>query len=80
MVGESVYGEAMAKAASERGINTMVSRDIDDAIWHIEEVLQTPPAGVEDWSSRELKDVVLVKASNAQRLWLVSERLLNGED
>lgn len=80
VVGESVYGEAMAKAASERGINTMVSRDIDDAIWHIEEVLQTPPAGVEDWSSRELKDVVLVKASNAQRLWLVSERLLNGED
>src|SRR5699024_8572933 len=32
VVGESVYGEAMAKAASQRGINTMVSRDIDDAI------------------------------------------------
>ena len=80
VVGESVYGEAMAKAASQRGINTMVSRDIDDAIWNIEKVLRTPPAGVEDWSSRELKDVVLVKASNAQRLWLVSERLLDGEN
>src|SRR5699024_3437792 len=59
VVGESVYGEAMAKAASQRGINTMVSRDIDHAICDIETVLRTPPAGVEDLSSRELKDVVL---------------------
>ncbi|MFH0410919.1 UDP-N-acetylmuramoyl-tripeptide--D-alanyl-D-alanine ligase [Corynebacterium sp. L4756] len=80
VVGDSENCEAMADAAIERGINTKVSRDIDDAIWHIEEVLKTPPAGVEDWSARELKDVVLVKASNAQRLWLVSERLLNGSD
>ncbi|MDN5707741.1 UDP-N-acetylmuramoyl-tripeptide--D-alanyl-D-alanine ligase, partial [Corynebacterium casei] len=80
VVGDSKNCEAMADAAHERGINTMVSQDIDDAIWRIEDVLDTPPAGVEDWSQRELKDVVLVKASNAQRLWLVSERLLNGED
>ena len=41
----------------------------------VDAILRTAPVGVDDWASRSVKDVVLVKASNAQRLWLVAEQL-----
>ena len=41
----------------------------------VENILRVAPAGVEDWSARAAKDVVLVKSSNAQRLWRVAEQL-----
>ncbi|HAT1547841.1 UDP-N-acetylmuramoyl-tripeptide--D-alanyl-D-alanine ligase [Corynebacterium striatum] len=74
-VGSSPNTRAMAEAAQAKGINTSVSADVDEAAKIVDSLLRTPPVGVDDWPQRDVKDVVLVKASNAQRLWLVAEKL-----
>ena len=53
----------------------MVCADAAAAAKAVDGILRAAPAGVDDWASRSVKDVVLVKASNAQRLWLVAEEL-----
>ncbi|KHO29140.1 UDP-N-acetylmuramoyl-tripeptide--D-alanyl-D-alanine ligase [Corynebacterium minutissimum] len=74
-VGESANCRAMTEAAAEQGINTMVCADAAAAAKAVEGILRAAPGGVDDWANRTVKDVVLVKASNAQRLWLVAEEL-----
>lgn len=74
-VGESANCRAMTEAAAEQGINTMVCADAAAAAKAVEGILRAAPRGVDDWANRTVKDVVLVKASNAQRLWLVAEEL-----
>ncbi len=74
-VGTSVNTRAMAEAAQAKGINTSVCADVDEAAKIVDGLLRTAPVGVDDWPNRDVKDVVLVKASNAQRLWLVAEKL-----
>ncbi|MDO5031386.1 UDP-N-acetylmuramoyl-tripeptide--D-alanyl-D-alanine ligase [Corynebacterium sp.] len=74
-VGESENARAMAEAAAARGINTKMCADAAAAASAVDAIVRVAPAGVEHWSSRQAKDVVLVKASNAQRLWLVAEQL-----
>ena len=41
-------------------------------------LLASPPPGEDNWHERADRDVVLVKASNAARLWVVAEALLQG--
>lgn len=74
-VGENPNCRAMAKAAEQQGINTVVCADAAAAAQAVDGILRVAPAGVDDWASRSVKDVVLIKASNAQRLWLVAEQL-----
>ncbi|KXU18057.1 UDP-N-acetylmuramoyl-tripeptide--D-alanyl-D-alanine ligase [Corynebacterium sp. HMSC06D04] len=74
-VGTSVNTRAMAEAAQAKGINTSICADVDEAAKIVDGLLRTAPVGVDDWPNRDAKDVVLVKASNAQRLWLVAEKL-----
>ena len=74
-VGESANCRAMTEAAAEQGINTMVCADAASAAKAVDGILRAAPGGVDDWANRTVKDVVLVKASNAQRLWLVAEEL-----
>lgn len=74
-VGTSVNTRAMAEAAQAKGINTSICADVDEAAKTVDGLLRTAPVGVDDWPNRDAKDVVLVKASNAQRLWLVAEKL-----
>ena len=61
----------------QQGINTVVCADAAAAAKAVDGILRVAPAGVDDWASRSVKDVVLIKASNAQRLWLVAEQLNN---
>ena len=65
----------MAEAAAQQGINTVVCADAAAAAQAVDGILRVAPGGVDDWASRSVKDVVLIKASNAQRLWLVAEQL-----
>lgn len=74
-VGENPNCRAMAEAAAQQGINTVVCADAAAAAQAVDGILRVAPAGVDDWASRNVKDVVLIKASNAQRLWLVAEQL-----
>lgn len=74
-VGESANCRAMTEAAAQQGINTMVCADAASAAKAVDGILRAAPGGVDDWANRTVKDVVLVKASNAQRLWLVAEEL-----
>ena len=74
-VGENANCWAMTEAAAQQGITTKVCADVDAAAKAVDAILRTAPVGVDDWASRSVKDVVLVKASNAQRLWLVAEQL-----
>lgn len=73
--GDSANTQAMANAAQARGITTTVAHSTAEAAAQVEDILRHAPAGVEDWAQRTLRDVVLVKASNAQRLWEVAEQL-----
>lgn len=74
-VGQGANTIAMAEAAHAHGIQTELCTDIEAATAAVENILRVAPAGVEDWSARSAKDVVLVKSSNAQRLWRVAEQL-----
>lgn len=75
VVGDSDNGQALAESAAAQGINTTVSADIAEACQAVEDIVRTAPPGVDDWASRAVKDVVLVKASNAERLWRIAEAL-----
>ncbi|WJY97923.1 UDP-N-acetylmuramoyl-tripeptide--D-alanyl-D-alanine ligase [Corynebacterium fournieri] len=73
--------EAMAELrdnAERRGITTVAVGDTDEAARAVRELLAHAPAGEDRWHEREDRDVVLVKASNAARLWVVAEALLQG--
>lgn len=76
VVGETPVCSALVAAARERGIATTQVADVDHAAAAAAEILRTPPAGVEEWSVRKEKDVVLVKASNAAGLWRVADALV----
>lgn len=67
VVGSDVNSHALATSAEERGITTLTVDSADAAVTVVD---------------RELKpgDVVLVKASNAARLWRVAEGLLGKSD
>ena len=74
-VGDNENMRAMVEAARAQGINTTISPDVDTAAAAVEDIIRVAPAGIEDWAEREAKDVVLIKSSNAQRLWRVAEQL-----
>ncbi len=67
---------ALASRARQRGIESVEVGDAEEAASVVERILATAPLGEEGWERREDRDVVLVKASNALRLWAVAERLL----
>lgn len=69
---------ALAQRARSRGVETTVVADAAEAAEAVRDIISHSPLGEEDWSSREDRDVVLVKASNAAQLWVVAETLLAG--
>lgn len=71
-VGTDANAHALAESGSARGINTRVVHDVTDATQAVHDIISTAPTGVEEWAHN---DVVLVKASNAARLWQVAEAL-----
>lgn len=77
-VGESEAMAALNERAADHGIRTTPVPDTDAATRAVRELLASPPTGEENWRDREDRDVVLVKASNAARLWVVAEALLQG--
>lgn len=77
-VGKSDAMAALTRRAEERGIYTTAVADTDEAAQAVRELLATAPAGEDNWRERADRDVVLVKASNAARLWVVAEALLQG--
>lgn len=76
VVGESEETRVLAEHAAERGIATYTAPDVNRATRIVGEIVRTAPPGEENWRSREERDVVLVKASNAIGLWRVAEALL----
>lgn len=78
VVGRTDALDALGERAREHGIQTAVVDDTAEAADAVRELLAAAPAGAEDWRTREDRDVVLVKASNAARLWAVAESLLQG--
>ena len=77
-VGKSDAMGALTQRAGDRGIHTTAVADTDEAAQAVRELLASAPAGEENWRERDDRDVVLVKASNAARLWVVAEALLQG--
>ena len=77
-VGKSDAMAALTQRAGDRGIHTTAVTDTDEAAQAVRELLSSAPAGEENWRERDDRDVVLVKASNAARLWVVAEALLQG--
>ncbi len=75
VVGGGANCEAMAAAAEEQGINTTVVSGVEEASAVVRDILATAPAGVEDWRPGQSLDVVLAKASHAQALWRVADKL-----
>lgn len=75
-VGESEETRVLADRAFERGIDTRSAVDVESAAEIVGEIVSSAPAGEENWRTREDRDVVLVKASNAAGLWRVAEILL----
>lgn len=65
-VGQSAAMEALARAASERGVATQRVADAVEAGELVQAMLERSASPA----------VVLVKASNAQKLWVVAEHLL----
>ncbi|HZK31281.1 MAG TPA: UDP-N-acetylmuramoyl-tripeptide--D-alanyl-D-alanine ligase [Corynebacterium sp.] len=74
VVGTSPDARAMATSAQRQGITTCVTRDVNEAIGAVEDILRSPNPDVPQ--SEADGDVVLVKASNAIGLWQVAEALL----
>ncbi|MDY3127824.1 MAG: UDP-N-acetylmuramoyl-tripeptide--D-alanyl-D-alanine ligase [Corynebacterium sp.] len=79
VVGTSLNCRALEEEARQLGIPTSVSEDVNQAVAEVSSIVSSAPSGVDDWNQRKEKDVVLVKASNAQKLWLVSDQLLRGQ-
>lgn len=70
----------LAAQARDRGIATTEVGDAAAAAAAVDKLLATAPPGIDGWHSREDRDVVLVKASNALGLWAVAEQLLPRRD
>ena len=77
-VGKSAAMAALTQRAEDQGIRTTAVADTDEAAQAVRELLASAPAGEDNWRERADRDVVLVKASNAARLWVVAEALLQG--
>ena len=77
-VGKSAAMAALTQRAGDQGIRTTAVADTDEAAQAVRELLASAPAGEDNWRERGDRDVVLVKASNAARLWVVAEALLQG--
>ena len=77
-VGKSDAMAALTQRAEDQGIRTTAVADTDEAAQAVRELLASAPAGEDNWRERADRDVVLVKASNAARLWVVAEALLQG--
>lgn len=77
-VGKSAAMAALTQRAEDQGIRTTAVADTDEAAQAVRELLASAPAGEDNWRERGDRDVVLVKASNAARLWVVAEALLQG--
>lgn len=77
-VGESAAMEALQERARSLGVETTGLADAADAADSVLALLASAPVGEDNWHTREDRDVVLVKASNAARLWVVAEALLQG--
>lgn len=77
-VGKSDAMAALTQRAEDQGIRTTAVADTDEAAQAVRELLASAPAGEDNWRERGDRDVVLVKASNAARLWVVAEALLQG--
>ncbi|MCP1386720.1 UDP-N-acetylmuramoyl-tripeptide--D-alanyl-D-alanine ligase [Corynebacterium sp. TA-R-1] len=77
-VGTSDAMAELAERARERGIDTVEVGDAEAAGTYVDKLLASAPPGAEGWHTREHRDVVLVKASNAYGLWVVAEQILRG--
>lgn len=77
-VGKSAAMAALTQRAEGQGIRTTAVANTDEAAQAVRELLASAPAGEDNWRERADRDVVLVKASNAARLWVVAEALLQG--
>ena len=77
-VGDSAPMAALHERAVANGINATTVSDTEAAAQAVGALLASPPAGEDNWHERADRDVVLVKASNAARLWVVAEALLQG--
>lgn len=77
-VGDSASMAALHGRAVANGINATTVSDTEAAAQAVGALLASPPAGEDNWHERADRDVVLVKASNAARLWVVAEALLQG--
>ncbi|WP_288864962.1 UDP-N-acetylmuramoyl-tripeptide--D-alanyl-D-alanine ligase [uncultured Corynebacterium sp.] len=77
-VGDSAPMAALHERAVANGINATTVWDTEAAAQAVGALLASPPAGEDNWHERSDRDVVLVKASNAARLWVVAEALLQG--
>ena len=77
-VGDSAPMAALHERAVANGINATTVSDTEAAAQAVGALLASPPAGEDNWHERSDRDVVLVKASNAARLWVVAEALLQG--
>lgn len=78
-VGNSENIQAMVAEAEINGVSTKIARDVAEATALVNEIAATPPVGATRWGTQEAKDVVLLKASNAEALWRVADMLLAGE-
>lgn len=77
-VGHNPSMDALLAGAHAAGIHTAHVADAQEAAEHVRHLLASAPHGETGWEVREDRDVVLVKASNAGKLWTVAESLLAG--
>lgn len=78
-VGDNPAMDALVDAAAGHGMHVNRAADVEEAASVVTGILAVPPVGEEDWYSRDARDVVLVKASNALGLWAVANILLAGQ-
>lgn len=77
-VGHNPSMDALLHGARESGIHTEQVKDATAATDAVRNLLASAPHGETGWEDRTDRDVVLVKASNAVKLWTVAEALLAG--
>lgn len=77
-VGHNPSMDALLHGARESGIHTEQVKDATAATDAVRNLLASAPHGETGWEDRSDRDVVLVKASNAVKLWTVAEALLAG--
>ncbi|WP_408911596.1 UDP-N-acetylmuramoyl-tripeptide--D-alanyl-D-alanine ligase [Corynebacterium gottingense] len=77
-VGHTAPMEALLLGSQEHGIQAQQVADAQEATAAVRRLLSAAPPGESGWEHRADRDVVLVKASNAVKLWRVAEELLAG--